>query len=122
MKPKFSALAILLFGVLTTVLVPTTALSRDRGNGHDQQTQSTREGGVPWGALSGDEQATLKDHRRNWTGYSPAEQKKLRQGARRYLDLPPGERDAVKRKQQQYQNMSPQERQQLREKYRKQRD
>jgi hypothetical protein len=122
MRPKFPAIAILLFGVLTTVLVPTTALSRERGNGHDQQAQSAREGGVPWGALSGDEQATLKDHRRNWTGYSPAEQKKLRQGARRYLDLPPGERDAVKRKQQQYKNMSPQERQQLREKYRKQRD
>jgi hypothetical protein len=122
MKPKFPIMAILLFGVLTTMLVPTAALSRDRGNDHDQQAQSIPDVGVPWGALSGDEQATLKDHRRNWTGYSPAEQKKLRQGARRYLDLPPGERDAVKRKQQQYQNMSPQERQQLREKYRKQRD
>jgi hypothetical protein len=122
MKSKFPAIAILLFGVLTTVLVPSVALSRDRGNGDDQQAQTPREGGVPWGALSGDEQTTLQDHHRNWTGYSPAEQKKLRQGARRYLELPPGERDAVKRKQQQYQNMSPQERQQLREKYRKQRD
>ena len=122
MKPKFPCMAVLLLVVLTTGLFPPTVLSRDRGNGHEQQAESTRNGGVPWGALSGDEQSTLKDHRRNWTGYSAAEQKKLRQGARRYLDLPPRERDAVKRKQQQYKNMSPKEREQLREKYRKQRD
>lgn len=115
-------MAILLLVVLSTGLYPQTLLSRDRGNDHEQQSQSNRSGGVPWGALSGDEQTTLKDHRRNWTGYSPSEQNKLRQGARRYLDLPPRERDAVKRKQQQYKNMSPQEREQLREKYHKQRD
>jgi hypothetical protein len=122
MKPKFPFIAALLLVVLTIGLFPPTVLSRDRGNVHEQQAESTRNGGVPWGDLSGDEQATLKDHRRNWTGYSPTEQKKLRQGARRYLELPPGERDAVKRKQQQYKNMSPREREQLREKYRKQRD
>jgi hypothetical protein len=122
MKPKLPFMAVVLFVVLTTGLFPPTVMSRDRGNGHDQQTESSRDGGVPWGALSGDEQATLKDHRRNWTGYSPAEQQKLHQGARRYLDLPPRERDAVKRKQQQYKKMSPQERERLRENYRKQRD
>jgi Protein of unknown function (DUF3106) len=122
MKPKFRFMAILLLMVLTTGLFPPMALSRDRGNGNEQQSDWYRNGGVPWSDLSGDEQATLKDHRRNWTGYSPAEQNKLRQGARRYLDLPPRERDAVKRKQQQYKNMSPQEREQLREKYRKQHD
>lgn len=122
MKPKFPFMALLLLVVLSTGLFPPTVLSKDRGNSHEQQAESTRNGGVPWGALSGDEQSTLKDHRRNWTGYSAAEQKKLRQGARRYLELPPRERDAVKRKQQQYKNMSPKEREQLREKYRKQRD
>jgi hypothetical protein len=120
MKPKYPFMAILLLVVLTTGLFPTMALSRDRGNDHQQQSPSTRNGGVPWNALSGDEQAALKDHRRNWMSYSPAEQNKLRQGANRYLNLPPQERDAVKRKQQQYKNMSPQEREQLREKYRKQ--
>ena len=122
MKAKPPFIAMLLLAALSAGLFPPTALSRDRGNGNDQPYDSTRNGVVPWGALSGDEQATLKDHRRNWNGYSPAEQNKLRQGARRYLDLPPRERDAVKRKQQQYKNMSPQEREQLREKYRKQRD
>jgi len=86
MKPRFSFIAALLLVVLTIGLFPQTVLSRDRGNGHEQQAESTRNGGVSWGALSGDEQTTLKDYRRNWTGYSPAEQKKLRQGARRYLD------------------------------------
>jgi hypothetical protein len=122
MKPKFPSMAILLLVALTTGLFPPAVLSRDRGNGHEQQSDASRNGGMPWGALTGDEQATLKDHRRNWTGYSPAEQNKLRQGARRYLELPPRERDAVKRKQQQYKNMTPQEREQLREKYRKQRN
>lgn len=120
MKPKYPFMAILLLVVLTIGLFPTMAMSRDRDNGHQQQSPSTRNGGVPWSALSSDEQATLKDHRRNWMSYSPAEQNKLRQGANRYLNLPPRERDAVKRKQQQYKNMSPQEREQLREKYRKQ--
>jgi hypothetical protein len=116
MKPKISFIGLLLLVVLGTGLLPQTALSRDRGNGHEQQS------GVPWGALSTDEQAALKDYHRNWQGYSPAEQNKLRHGARRYLDLPPQDRDAVKRKQQQYKKMSPQEREELREKYRKQRD
>jgi hypothetical protein len=122
MKAKFPFMALLLLVFLSTGLFPPTVLSRDRGNSHEQQSESSRDKGVPWEALPSDEQAALKDYRRNWTGYSPAEQNKLRQGARRYLDLPPQDRDAVKRKQQQYKNMSPQEREQLREKYRKQRD
>ena len=119
MKLKQPYMAILLLVALTGGLFPTTVLSRDRDNDHPQQSQSSRNG-VPWSALSADEQAALKDYRRNWTSYSPAEQNKLRQGANRYLNLPPRERDAVKRKQQQYKNMSPQEREQLREQYRKQ--
>jgi hypothetical protein len=120
MKPKQPTMVILLLVALTTGSFPPTVLSRDRGNNDQQQSQSTRNGSVPWSALSDNEQSVLKDHRRNWTSYSPAEQNKLRQGADRYLNLPPQERDAVKRKQQQYKNMSPQERKQLREKYRKQ--
>jgi hypothetical protein len=120
MKLKAPYMVMLLLVILTTGLFPTTVLSRDRDNDHPQQSQSSRNGGVPWSALSADEQAALKDYRRNWTSYSPAEQYKLRQGANRYLNLPPRERDAVKRKQQQYKNMSPQEREQLREQYRKQ--
>jgi uncharacterized protein DUF3106 len=119
MKPKIPITAILLLGALTTGLFAPAALSRDHGNGHDQQA---RNGDVPWDDLTGDEQSTLKDYRHNWQRYSPAEQNKLRQGARRYLDLPPGQREAVRRKQQQYRNMSPQERQQLREKYRREQD
>jgi hypothetical protein len=118
MRPgRTPALAILLAGILTTVLFPPAALSRDHG--HDQQGHGA---GMPWDALSGDEQSALKDYRHNWSRYSPAEQDKLRQGARRYLDLSPGQRDAVRRKQQQYRNMSPEQRQQLREKYRRQQD
>jgi len=122
MKLKHPYMAMLLLVVLTTGFFPTMVLSRDRDNDHQHQSQSTRNGGVPWNALSSDEQAALKDYRRSWTKYSPEEQNKLRRGANRYLNLPPRERDAVKRKQQQYQNMSPQEREQLREKYRKQRN
>ena len=118
MKPKQPTMVILLLVTLTTGLFPPTVLPGDRGNNHQQQSQSTRNGGVPWSALSGSEQAVLKDHRRNWSSYSPAEQNKLRR-RRRYLNLPPRERDVVKLKQQQYKNMSPQEREQLREKYRK---
>jgi Protein of unknown function (DUF3106) len=113
-------MAILLLAALTTGLFPPSALSGDRGNNHQQQSQPNHNEGVPWSDLSGNEQNVLKDHRRKWSSYSPAEQNKLRQGASRYLNLPPRERDAVKRKQQQYKNMSPQEREQLREKYRKQ--
>jgi hypothetical protein len=120
MKPKQPTMVILLLVALTTGLFPPTVLSGDRGNKHQQQSQSTRNEGIPWNSLSNNEQSVLKDHRRNWTSYSPAEQNKLRQGADRYLNLPPQERDAVRRKQQQYKNMSPQEREQLREKYRKQ--
>ena len=120
MNTKQPTMVILLLVALTTGLFPPTVLSGDRGNNHQQQSQSTRNEGVPWSALSGSEQSVLQDHRRNWTSYSPAEQNKLRQGADRYLNLPPQERDAVRRKQQQYKNMSPQEREQLREKYRKQ--
>jgi hypothetical protein len=120
MKPTLPSRALLLLVILSSGLFPPTVLSRDHGNDHEQQSVSSRNGGVPWGALSGDEQAALKDYRDKWADYSPAEQNKLRQGARRYLDLPPRDRDAVKRKQQQYKNMSPQEREKLREKYRKQ--
>jgi hypothetical protein len=120
MKPKQPTMVILLLAALTTGLFPPTVLSGDRGNKHQQQSPSTRNGGIPWNSLSNNEKTVLKDHRRSWTSYSPAEQNKLRQGANRYLNLPPQERDAVKRKQQQYKNMSPQERKQLREKYRKQ--
>ena len=112
---------VLLASLVSGVYAPTT-LARHRGNDYSQQSHSGRDAGVPWDALSGDEQSALKDHRRKWKAYSPAEQNKLHQGARRYLDLPPQERDAVKRKQQQYRNMSPQQREQLRDKYRKQRD
>jgi hypothetical protein len=109
----------LLCGVLTSVLFPPVALSRDHGNGGDQQSRGA---GVPWDALPDDEQSALKDYRRNWTRYSPGEQNQLRQGARRYLELPPGQRDAVRRKQEQYRNMSPEQRRQLREKYRREQD
>jgi hypothetical protein len=122
MKRKSCLTAIVLLASLISGMLPPTVLARNRGNDYLQLSDSGRYGGVPWNALSGDEQAELKNHRRNWKAYSPAEQNKLRQGARRYLDLPPRERDAVKRKQQQYRNMSPQEREQLREKYRNQRD
>jgi hypothetical protein len=119
MKPEFSVITLLLVATLTTALFAPAALPRDRGNGYGQHTS---EGGIPWDALSGDEQTTLKDYRRNWTRYSPAEQQKLRRGARRYLDLPPGQREAVRRKQEQYRNMSPRERERLREQYRRQQD
>jgi len=122
MKRNSCLTTIVLLGSLLSGMLPPTAMGRNRGNDYSQQSDSGRGGGVPWDALSGDEQSALKDHRRKWKAYSPAEQNKLHQGARRYLDLPPQERDAVKRKQQQYRNMSPQEREQLREKYRKQRD
>jgi hypothetical protein len=121
MKRKTSTIIILL-GALLTGMFPPIAMARNRGNDYSQQSDPGRSPGVPWDALSGDEQSALKDHRRKWKAYSPAEQNKLHQGARRYLDLPPQERDAVKRKQQQYRNMSPQQREQLRDKYRKQRD
>jgi hypothetical protein len=122
MKPNSCLTVLVLLAFLSSGVFAPTTLARNRGNDYPQQSDSGRGAGVPWDALSGDEQAALKDHRRNWKAYSPAEQSRLHQGARRYLDLPPQERDAVKRKQQQYRNMSPREREQLREKYRKQRD
>lgn len=123
MKPKIPVMAMLLLGALSGAVFAPVALSRDHGNGYGYDYyQQARNGDVPWNDLTGDEQSTLKDYRRNWQRYSPAEQNKLRQGARRYLDLPPGQREAVKRKQQQYKNMSPKEREQLREQYRRERD
>jgi len=74
--------------------------------------------GIPWEALSQDEQNTLRKHRDNWTTIKPGDQQKLRQGARRYLNLPLEKRQAVKRKHHQYEKMSPEERRRLREKYR----
>lgn len=122
MKRNTCLTAIVLLAALMGAAFPPTAAARNRGNDYPQQSDSQRGRGVPWNALSADEQAALKNHHRKWKSYSPAEQNKLHQGARRYLDLPPRERDAVRRKQQQYRNMSPREREQLREKYRKQRD
>jgi hypothetical protein len=122
MKRNSCLTVIVLLASLMSGVFPPTTLARNRGNEYSQQPDTGRNAGVPWDALSGDEQQALKDYRRKWKAYSPAEQNRLRQGARRYLDLPPQERDAVKRKQQQYRNMSPREREQLREKYRKQRD
>lgn len=74
--------------------------------------------GIPWDALSQDEQNTLRRYQDNWSTIKPGEQKKLRHGAQRYLDLPPEKRQAVKRKHHQYEKMSPEERKRLREKYR----
>jgi hypothetical protein len=122
MKRNSHLTAIMLLASLMSGMLPSADQARHRGNDYLQPADSGHSGGVPWNALSGDEQAALKNYRRNWNAYSPAQQNKLRQGARRYLDLPPRERDAVKRKQQQYRNMSPQEREQLREQYRNRRD
>ena len=76
--------------------------------------------GIPWSALSAEEQRLLARHRGRWSSYSPQEQAKLRRGVQRYLELPPEKRNAVNQKQQQYKNMSPEQRERLREKYRKQ--
>ena len=75
--------------------------------------------GIPWQALSKDEQSVLAKHRADWASLSPAQQRKLRKGARQYLQLPPDKRKAVERKHSQYEKMSPRERDKLRKKYRR---
>jgi len=78
------------------------------------------ESGIPWQALSKDEQSVLVKHRADWSSLSPAQQRKLRKGAHQYLQLPPEKRKAVERKHSQYEKMSPEEREKLREKYSRQ--
>lgn len=77
--------------------------------------------GIPWNALSRDEQSVLAKHRSEWSSLSPDRQRKLREGASQYLQLPPDKRQAVERKHSQYEKMSPREREQLRQKYSRQR-
>jgi len=78
------------------------------------------ESGLPWQALSKDEQSVLVKHREDWSSLSPGQQQKLRNGARQYLQLPPEKRKAVERKHSQFEKMSPEEREKLREKYSRQ--
>ncbi|MGB5340426.1 MAG: DUF3106 domain-containing protein [Gammaproteobacteria bacterium] len=92
--------------MLLTVMLASTALPA-----------SARDG-IPWDALSREEQNALHNYRHNWSAIQPGEQEKLRQGAQRYLDLPPEKRQAVKRKHDQYEKMTPEERKRLRDKYR----
>ncbi len=116
MKIRYHTLVVLLFTAL--VAAPAAALSF--GQAHNPVQMLASNGGIPWDALSGQEQDLLKKHRRNWSGYSSKEQEKLRRGARRYLELSPGERKTVKQKRKQYEKLSPQERKRLREEYRSQ--
>jgi len=78
------------------------------------------ESGIPWQALSKDEQSVLVKHRAEWSSLSPDQQRKLRSGASQYLQLPPEKRKAVERKHSQFEKMSPEEREKLREKYSRQ--
>jgi hypothetical protein len=103
---------------LATVSAPAAALSP--GQGYSPAQMLAGKDGIPWGALSKQEQKLLQKHRRSWSGYSSREQEKLRRGARGYLELSPGQRDTVKQKHRQYEKMSPQKRKQLREEYRRQ--
>ena len=82
-------------------------------------TPAYPESGIPWQALSKDEQSVLAKHRADWASLSPAQQRKLRKGARQYIQLPPDKRKAVERKHSQYEKMSPREREKLRKKYRR---
>jgi hypothetical protein len=116
MQIRYYTLAVLLITAL--VSAPAAALSPDRG--YAPVPMLADKGGIPWDALSGEEQELLGKHRRSWSGYSSQEQDKLRRGARRYLELSPGKRNTVKQKHRQYEEMSPQERKRLREKYRRQ--
>jgi hypothetical protein len=116
MKIHHHTIAVLLITAL--VSAPAVALSPHRG--YDPVPMLADKGGIPWDALSEQEQELLAKHRRSWSGYSSQEQDKLRRGARRYLELSPGKRDTVKQKHRQYEEMSPQERKRLREKYRRQ--
>lgn len=77
------------------------------------------ESGIPWKALSKEEQSVLVKHRADWSSLSPAQQRKLRKGARQYLQLPPDKRKAVERKHSQYEKMSPREREKLRKQYKR---
>jgi len=83
-------------------------------------TAAHSESGIPWQALSKEEQSVLAKHREDWSSLSPGRQQKLRKGASQYLQLPPDKREAVERKHNQFEKMSPQEREKLREKYSRQ--
>ena len=83
-------------------------------------TSAHSESGIPWQALSKDEQSVLGKHRADWSSLSPGQQRKLRSGAHQYLQLPPEKRKAVERKHSQFEKMSPEEREKLREKYSRQ--
>jgi hypothetical protein len=83
-------------------------------------TTGHSESGIPWQALSKDEQSVLVKHRADWSSLSPGQQRKLRSGAHQYLQLPPEKRKAVERKHSQFEKMSPEEREKLREKYSRQ--
>jgi len=83
-------------------------------------TTAHSESGIPWQALSKEEQSVLAKHRNDWSNLSPDKQQKLRKGARKYLQLPPDKRKAVERKHSQYEKMPPEEREKLRKKYSRQ--
>jgi hypothetical protein len=85
-------------------------------------TAAHSESGIPWKALSKDEQSVLAKHRKDWSNLSPDKQQKLRKGARKYLQLPPDKRQAVERKHSQYEKMPPEEREKLRKKYSRQKN
>jgi hypothetical protein len=118
MNRRYHTLAVLIVTTLATASTP--AAGQPPRLGHHPAQMLASNGGVPWGALSQQEQEVLKKHRRSWSGYSSQEQEKLRRGARHYLELSPGERSTVKQKHRQYEKMSPQERDRLREEYRRQ--
>ena len=112
-----------IFSLLVTtgvVLFPTMAISAESGRPPALSPFMLVDAGIPWNALSPEEQDILKKHRRNWTGYPENEQYRLRDGARRYMSLSPNERDRLERKQKQYREMTPAERKKLRDKYHRQ--
>jgi hypothetical protein len=95
-------------------LLPTTLLAAALAL---NATVAHSESGIPWQALSKEEQSVLAKHRNDWSNLGPDRQQKLRKGVRRYLQLPPDKRKAVERKHSQFEKMSPQEQEKLREKY-----
>jgi hypothetical protein len=120
MKTLSIAVTVLLLSLASTELVAAGAGIRETARIPGGGYLLARQDGIPWSALSAEEQRLLARHRGSWSSYTPQEQAKLRRGVQRYLELPPDKRNAVNQKQQQYKNMSPEQRERLREKYRKQ--
>ena len=81
---------------------------------------SAAQGGIPWSALSPEEQKLLRPHYNKWHNYAPQHQQQLREGVHRYLQLSPPEQQQLDRIRGEYQRKSPEERERLREIYRSQ--